>query len=708
MTLLIASIFAESVEEAATRSAAAWEKGADAVEVRIDCFRDAPADLAAFLGKHRQRTWIVTCRGAAEGGTCVDDATTRAARVAEAVRGTGAFVDFELADWRDWKQARDILLAALGNGSTSARLILSVHDFTGVPPDVGALVDEALRAGTSVVAKAAYSGAHICDSFAALDVMHDHGRKAIAICMGEEGSWTRVLAKKLGAFASYAAPSPQKSTAPGQWTIDDLRGLFRWREIDADTKVYGVLGDPVAHSMSPALFNRWFAECGLNAVYLPLRVRPEDGGLTRLLDGCARRPWFDIGGFSVTIPHKASALSWAGETADPMSRGIGAANTLCFGPGGAAAYNTDCYAAISSLTEALGCARADLAGLSVDVLGAGGAASAILFGLCEFGCRATVYGRAPDACKRLTERFGCAARPWEDRVRRTGEVVINCTPAGMWPEVNATPLPADALQGCRLVFDLVYRPLQTKLLADAAAAGCQTLSGLDMFVRQAVTQFELWTGRSPDGAGALEFLKRRISTKEPLSLAGGGRCIALIGFRGSGKTTVGRELAALLGGKCIDTDDLVVDEAGRNIAEIFADEGETGFRRREAEAIRRIVASPPAVLSVGGGAVLDERNVAALRSVATIVWLAAPATVLGQRIAADPGTAASRPSLTGLCPGGEVERLLEDREPYYRHAAELIVDTTDATPVQVAREIVSRLGLNLQCDGAVTIRRVTP
>jgi shikimate kinase len=328
-------------------------------------------------------------------------------------------------------------------------------------------------------------------------------------------------------------------------------------------------------------------------------------------------------------------------------------------------------------------------------LGAGGAASAVLYGLHEFGCRATVYARSAESGKSLAKRFGCEARPWEDRARRGGDVVINCTPIGMWPAVDATPLPADAFRGCRFVFDLIYRPLQTKLLADAAAAGCRTLNGLDMFVRQAATQFELWTGSSPDGASAREFLRREMERVASLvrPCAPGVGCVALVGFRGSGKTTVGRALAVFLGGDCIDTDDLIVKAAGRTIADIFAGEGEAGFRKREAEVIRRVVAAPPAVLSVGGGAVLDGRNVEALRSVATIVWLTAPATVLRKRIEADPATAALRPHLTAESSVEEVEHLLENREPHYRGAAELIVDTTNAAPEQIAREIAVRLGL---------------
>lgn len=167
------------------------------------------------------------------------------------------------------------------------------------------------------------------------------------------------------------------------------------------------------------------------------------------------------------------------------------------------------------------------------------------------------------------------------------------------------------------------------------------------------------------------------------------RCIALIGLRGSGKTTVGRQLADLLDGKCVDTDDLVVEQAGQSIAAIFAQEGEAGFRRREREAIKGLLATPPAVISVGGGAVLDERNVEALRRVATLVWLTAPPDVLWQRILSDRAGSESRPPLTDRIGRDEIEHLLAQRSPLYEQAADVAVDTTRRTPREVAEAIIS-------------------
>ena len=168
------------------------------------------------------------------------------------------------------------------------------------------------------------------------------------------------------------------------------------------------------------------------------------------------------------------------------------------------------------------------------------------------------------------------------------------------------------------------------------------------------------------------------------------KCIALIGLRGCGKTTVGRELARLLGGACVDTDEVIAERAGRSIAEIFASEGESGFRKRESEAIREVVRTPPTVISVGGGAVLDPRNVDTLRSVASLVWLTARAEVLWQRISTDPGTGKSRPPLTDQPGIDEVRRLLAERTPFYQRAADLQIETVDRDAPEIAEEIVKR------------------
>lgn len=169
------------------------------------------------------------------------------------------------------------------------------------------------------------------------------------------------------------------------------------------------------------------------------------------------------------------------------------------------------------------------------------------------------------------------------------------------------------------------------------------------------------------------------------------RSIALIGLRGSGKTTVGRILGARLGAEAVDVDEIIEQESGQSIAEIFAQEGEAGFRQREREAIARTVAAPPAVISVGGGAILDKSNATALAQVATIVWLTAPSRVLWERLAKDPATPSSRPPLTDRDGMAELEELARERSPIYQRVADLVIDTTELSPKQVAEAISAKL-----------------
>ena len=288
MTTLIASIIPTDLPDLKARAARAWAAGAEAVEVRVDKFLDDPGTVAVHLKEATDRTWIVTCRSASEGGHFEGDADARIARLVAAVEGTGAFVDFEFADWEQRSSPPEGVLRAVIRGA-GRRLILSAHDFAGRDEpcgrmDAGALVNHMQDVPEAGVAKIAYLASDICDSFAALDIMHEHGSGVIAIAMGEAGLWTRVLARKLGAFGSFCALDNEAATAPGQVTLDQMVNLYRWSAINEDTKVFGVVGDPVAHSMSPLLHNRWFAEAGINAVYLPLKVEGTSDCFARFLD----------------------------------------------------------------------------------------------------------------------------------------------------------------------------------------------------------------------------------------------------------------------------------------------------------------------------------------------------------------------------------------------------------------------------------------
>lgn len=516
MTYLVASFFADKLNELQTKARTAWADGAEAIEVRVDSWDDSPESLNEFLRNNRDHVWIVTCRSSEEGGQFRGDTQERVSLLIAAARGTGAYVDFELADFkRSANIAQKIHLAADGHANDSPRLILSAHEFAEKLPDVDALVADCRTQDPNAIFKCAYKVTNPSDSFPALDLMHDFGSSVCGIAMGESGLWTRVLAKKFGAFATYCATAGNSPTAPGQISVREMIDRFRSPQISKSTRVFGVLGDPVAQSMSPALFNHWFEENQIDAVYLPMLLHDDGCELFRFLDGCMKRSWLDIGGFSVTKPHKTSVLRWLGERVDRTAQLIGAINTIVMHDGTPMGYNTDSYAAVDSLVSAMEISRVELAELSIDILGSGGAARALLTALSEIGCRITIYGRSPSTTAQLAEYFNATAADWESRANRRGDVIVNCTSVGMAPDVESSPLPRHAFGNCRMAFDMIYNPQKTRFLFDAESAGMPILNGLDMFMRQAINQFELWTGKRPDADSGLRLVKRKLAFLEP-------------------------------------------------------------------------------------------------------------------------------------------------------------------------------------------------
>ncbi len=308
--------------------------------------------------------------------------------------------------------------------------------------------------------------------------------------------WGRILGLDIP-FTSKGAGLPDRSAS---------KGLPARLALRPDTRVYGVIGCPIAHSMSPAIHNAAFAETDYNGVYLPFRVEPDYASFKAFVDFCITRPWLNLHGCSVTIPHKENLLRYVQERGgfiEPLARRIGVANTLCIEPGREAdgsdarisAYNTDYRGALDALCVGMGIKPMELKNLSVAVLGAGGVSRAIVAGLRDCGAKVTIYNRTKEKADALAAEFGATALPNEQRIQNTGDAIINCTSIGMWPEVDATPLPKEGLRHRPAVFDTVYNPVETRLLREAKAAGCRTIDGVTMFVNQAVGQFERWTER---------------------------------------------------------------------------------------------------------------------------------------------------------------------------------------------------------------------
>jgi len=494
---------------------AARDAGADLVELRVDCINDVAA-VEALLAAPRDLPLILTVRAADEGGAWTGDDAERIAlierlglRLLATSPSAGQrddYVDIEYATWQrsaNIRQKVQLVAGATADASSATartrnRLIISWHDFAGTPADLDA-VFERLAATPADVLKAVFTAHDATDGFRVLSQLRRRAaaRPLIALALGEAGLFTRVLARKFGAFLTFAALRAAHASAPGQPAIAELRGLYRWDKIGPGTRVYGVVGWPVSHSLSPVIHNAALSAANIDAVYVPLPVRPDAAGWAAFMEQ-AGGPGLDVAGLSVTIPHKEHALRWLAARGLPVSAlaaRCGAVNTLVHRPDGTwAGDNTDARGALAALQANARGRTGALRRARVDVLGAGGAARAVVAALRDCGCTVTIYNRTAQRAAELARELRCAWQPWDARLHCGGDVLINCTSVGLWPAVDDSPLPDDAFRPGTLVFDTVYRPPQTRLLRAAAARGCETVSGVEMFLAQAAAQHELWHG----------------------------------------------------------------------------------------------------------------------------------------------------------------------------------------------------------------------
>ena len=286
-----------------------------------------------------------------------------------------------------------------------------------------------------------------------------------------------------------------------------MTDIYHYDQLNADTAVFGVIGDPIAHSLSPIVHNAAFCRLDINAVYVPFRVPRE-----HLVQFLADAPALGIQGLSVTIPHKETVIKKL-DVADESMKGIGAANTLLFKDGKITGHNTDYQAALGSLEQAFDAQpghKGSLDHRTALVLGAGGAAKAIAYGLKQMGASVVIAGRTAQRAQKLAEALSCKAVDWANRYSFMPDLIVNCTPVGMHPNVDATPYDKHHLRPSMVVFDTVYNPESTLLLKDARSQSCTVVTGVEMFVRQACLQFQQFTGREPPPDLMREVLKRAI------------------------------------------------------------------------------------------------------------------------------------------------------------------------------------------------------
>ncbi len=454
------------------------ESGETFLEIRLDYLPEPERGLKvirSLLKEFPLCTVLATCRRHQNGGR-FNGGVEEQLRLLEAAACEGArAADVEI-------ETAEAAPAALEGLRSRCRLVVSYHNYTGTPA-----LEPVLRRLVRIPAdayKLVATARKPSDILRLLSLGRTHARvPLILLSMGETGFASRVLSPLWGGLYTYAAPSSAEGTAAGQVSARSLRQLYRLEKITRNAKIYGVIADPVRHSISPAVHNRAFQAKRMDAVYLPFLVQP-----AQLKDFFLLAEKLPVAGFSVTIPHKQKVMQYL-DIIDPLARRIGAVNTVWRRAGKWRGTNTDVAGVIVPLSRHIRLAKS-----AILLAGNGGAARGAAFALSEAGARLSIVGRNPDRVRALAKACGGEALSLEQACARRFDALVHATPVGMFPKVDECFFP-DVIPA-EVVFDMVYNPVDTLLLQRAREQGKTVVPGVAMFLEQAARQFEVWTGES--------------------------------------------------------------------------------------------------------------------------------------------------------------------------------------------------------------------
>jgi 3-dehydroquinate dehydratase/shikimate dehydrogenase len=448
------------------------------LEFRLD-YLSRPAlalpKIRRFTEYHPHVVAIATCRRAASGGQFRGSVASELDMLSKAAAAGCQLLDIELQSASHCKREQ------LQRLRTRAALILSYHDFRGTKR-----LEETLEKMVALPAdfyKIVTTATTLSDNVTMMKFLEKQGDRhsLIGLCMGEQGIISRVLGVRAGSVFTFAAVSPEEKTAPGQVTAQELRSTYRIEQVDAATRVYGVAGDPVAHSLSPAIMNAALRRENVNGVYLALHAKTLKDLLT-----CVRE--IPIHGLSITMPYKEAIIKYLDNT-DSHTTKIGACNTVVRAQDGKLyGFNTDAAGVVRPLEQ-----RLPLEQAKILVLGAGGAARAAVYGLKERGAEVYILNRSLGPAQKLARSARARILKRADLKKLAFDVIINATPVGM-SNTRESPLKEDEIKA-RFVFDMIYDPPETRLMKLAKTRGAEVIPGIEMFVHQAARQFEIWTGK---------------------------------------------------------------------------------------------------------------------------------------------------------------------------------------------------------------------
>jgi 3-dehydroquinate dehydratase/shikimate dehydrogenase len=445
-------------------------------EWRLDYLRDSAGldeKLREMLFRLRFPCSVATCRRAEAGGQFTGSVEEQAQILEAAVRGGCHWVDIEI-------ESVDRVGRALLGRFKAANVLVSYHDYQAMPR-----LGEVYRRLSRLPVQAIKIAGHVrrlTDNLTIEKFLKIHQQsRVVVVGMGPSGMPSRLLGLKWGSLFAYASTGSQASVASGQIPAQLMRGAYRVEHVDARTHLYGIVGSQASVSLSPAMQNMALNAKHVNAIYLPCETQS-------LSDFLKFARELNFSGFSVTMPYKQAMireLDWM----EPLAAKIGACNTVAIQRGRWMGWNTDAAAVVEVLTK-----RLRLAGSRILILGAGGAARAAAFALRGEGAEVVIAARREIAAQELARAAAAQVVSWSSADGLDVDTVINATPIGMAPKTEAVPIDLARLR-VRVVFDMVYRPVETRFLTEARGRGLITISGLEMLVDQGARQFEIWTGQ---------------------------------------------------------------------------------------------------------------------------------------------------------------------------------------------------------------------
>ena len=473
---------------------------ADLIELRFDCLSpsEIKPTLAQIAGEPElSGSLLATFRPTAEGGM------REISREERERFWTGGI---NKAFWGGDFEEDVIAVSVTANWKNR---ICSVHEQEEGPLDVDFIYEQLKNTGASII-KIAIPAEDAIDGLPVWALLKKAGKDIkplIPIAMGEGGKWTRILGLAHGAFMTYASLKTGSETAPGQISAEDMVNTFRVKELNTKTEVYGIIAGDTSYSISPWMHNAAFKEAGMNRVFVPLQAKDLDEFMRLMVDEETREVELNFRGFSVTNPHKRSIMEHLNNI-DETAKKIGAVNTVKIENGQLFGYNTDAPGFIAPLKKVLG----DVKGARVAIAGAGGAARACAYALKQEGANVTIYARRHRRAEKLAEEFGVNVGNMNNSFRPgTVDILVNATPVGTkGGETEATIATANQMNGIKLVYDLVYNPIQTRLIREARIAGVAALGGLDMVLAQGRKQFEIWTGEAAPTNVMAAAIKRKL------------------------------------------------------------------------------------------------------------------------------------------------------------------------------------------------------